>query len=101
MTKRNSSIALALAPLLLALALTSAAAQTYPSRPVKLIMPYAPGGIIDFIGRKLAQYMGEELGQTVVAENRPGAGGILGTDAAARAEPAASPLLVMDPPIVS
>ena len=45
MTKRNPCIALALAPLLLALAVTSAAAQNYPSRPVKLIMPYAPGGI--------------------------------------------------------
>ena len=100
MTKRNSSIALALAPLLLALAVTSAAAQNYPSRPVKLIMPYAPGGIIDFIGRKLAQYMADELGQPVVAENRPGAGGMLGTDAVARSEPDGYTLLIMDPAIV-
>jgi len=100
MTKRNSSIALVLAPVLLALAVTSAAAQNYPSRPVKLIMPYAPGGIIDFIGRKLAQYMGDELGQTVVAENRPGAGGMLGTDAVARSEPDGYTLLIMDPAIV-
>jgi len=100
MTKRRSGIALALAPLLLALAPASADAQSYPTRPIKLVMPYAPGGIIDFVGRKLGQFMADELGQPVVAENRPGAGGMVGTDAVARSEPDGYTLLIMDPAIV-
>ena len=57
----------------------SAQAQTFPDRPIHLVMPYSPGGIVDFAGRMLAQKMGEVLGQTVVPDNRPGAGGISGT----------------------
>src|SRR3974377_1090258 len=53
-------------------------AETFPSRPIHLIMPYAPGGIVDFAGRVVAQKLGEVLGQTVVAGNRSGAGGIVG-----------------------
>ncbi len=70
---------------LLWLALASAAclparAETFPARPIHLIIPYVPGGIVDFTGRVLAQKLGEALGQTVVAENRPGAGGIVGVE---------------------
>jgi tripartite-type tricarboxylate transporter receptor subunit TctC len=63
-------------------------------------MPYAPGGIIDFVGRKLAQTLADELGQPVVAENRPGAGGMLGTDTVARSAPDGYTLVIMDPAIV-
>ena len=62
-------------------------AQTYPAKPVRLVLPYAPGGIIDYVGRTLAQKLTENLGQQVVAENRPGGGGVLGTDSVARSAP--------------
>jgi tripartite-type tricarboxylate transporter receptor subunit TctC len=77
-----------------------ASAQNFPTKPVILILPYNPGGIIDFVGRLLAKHMGDALGQTVVAENRPGAGGILGTDVAARSTPDGYTIVLMDPAIV-
>lgn len=77
-----------------------ASAQNFPTKPVKLIIPYNPGGIVDYVGRLLAKHMGDALGQTVVAENRPGAGGILGTDVAARSTPDGYTIVLMDPAIV-
>jgi tripartite-type tricarboxylate transporter receptor subunit TctC len=77
-----------------------AAAQSYPNKAVHLILPYSPGGIIDYVGRTLAQHLSEPLGQQVVAENRPGAGGIVGTDAAARSAPDGYTIVLMDPAIV-
>ena len=81
--------------------LPSAWAQSYPSRPIHLILPYSPGGIIDFAGRALGQQLSQVLGQTVVPENRPGAGGIAGTDVVARSTPDGYTLLFMDPAIVT
>jgi tripartite-type tricarboxylate transporter receptor subunit TctC len=78
----------------------AAQAQTYPSKPIRLVLPYAPGGIIDYVGRTLAQKLSEQLGQQVVAENRPGAGGIVGTDVVARSAPDGYTLVLMDPAIV-
>ena len=86
--------------LLLALTAVGAAAQSYPERPVKLVMPYAPGGIVDFVGRQLAQHLADALGQPVVPENRPGAGGMLGTGVVAHAAPDGYTLVIMDPAIV-
>ena len=63
-----------------ATAVTLVRADNFPSRPLHLIMPYSPGGIVDFTGRVVAQKLGDVLGQTVVPENRPGAGGIVGVD---------------------
>jgi len=77
-----------------------ARADNFPSRPIHLIMPYAPGGIIDFAGRTVAQKLGEVLGQTVVAENRPGAGGIVGVDYVAHSAPDGYNIVIMDPAIV-
>lgn len=62
-------------------------AQTYPDRPVRLIVPFPPGGSADPIGRLIAGPMEKLLGQPVVVENRSGAGGIIGTDAVAKAAP--------------
>jgi tripartite-type tricarboxylate transporter receptor subunit TctC len=74
--------------LALVIALGSTAAQAqYPSKPVRLVLPYSPGGIVDYVGRTLATHMSSPLGQQVVAENRPGAGGIAGTDTVARSAP--------------
>jgi tripartite-type tricarboxylate transporter receptor subunit TctC len=78
----------------------SARAETFPSRPIHLIMPYAPGGIIDFAGRVVAQKLGEALGETVVAENRPGAGGIVGVDYVAHSDPDGYNIVIMDPAYV-
>jgi tripartite-type tricarboxylate transporter receptor subunit TctC len=75
-------------------------AAGFPTKPVRLILPYNPGGIIDYIGRILAKHMGDALGETVVAENRPGAGGIVGTDYVARSVPDGYTLVLMDPAIV-
>jgi tripartite-type tricarboxylate transporter receptor subunit TctC len=84
----------------LAITATAAYAQEYPSKPVRLILPYAPGGIIDYVGRTLAQRLSENMGQPVVAENRPGAGGIAGTDFVAKATADGYTLLLMDPAVV-
>lgn len=100
MTVRAIWLRLALSSALVCAALVSAQAQTYPSKPVRLVLPYAPGGIIDYVGRTLAQKLTENLGQPVVAENRPGAGGVLGTDSVARSAPDGYTLVLMDPAIV-
>jgi tripartite-type tricarboxylate transporter receptor subunit TctC len=75
-------------------------AQNFPDRPVHLIIPYGPGGITDFAGRVMAQKIGEALGQTVVAENKPGAGGIVGVDYVAHSSPDGYSMAVMDPGVV-
>lgn len=75
-------------------------ADTFPARPVHLAIPYQPGGIVDFVGRVLAQKLGEALGQTVVAENRSGAGGIVGVDYVAHAAPDGYNIVIMDPAYV-
>jgi tripartite-type tricarboxylate transporter receptor subunit TctC len=62
-------------------------ADNYPSRPLRMIIPFAPGGASDFIGRILQPKLAEALGQQVVADNRPGASGNIGVEAAARATP--------------
>jgi tripartite-type tricarboxylate transporter receptor subunit TctC len=100
MTARAPWLRLALWSALVVGAVTGANAQTYPSKPVRLVLPYAPGGIIDYVGRTLGQKLTEILGQPAVAENRPGAGGIVGTDAVARSVPDGYTLVLMDPAIV-
>ncbi len=56
----------------------SAEAQTFPNKPVKIIVPYAPGGTADTLARRIAQHLNAQLGQPVIIDNRPGAGGLLG-----------------------
>jgi len=67
---------------------------TYPSQPVKLIVPWPPGGGVDTSARIVSVPLGQRLGQTIVIENRPGAGGNIGTEAAARAKPDGYTLLM-------
>ena len=78
----------------------AASAQNFPNKPLRLVLPYAPGGIIDYVGRHLAERLGENLGQTVIAENKPGAGGMVGADVVARSAPDGYTLVVTDPGIV-
>ena len=72
----------------------SALAQDYPNRPVKIIVPYAPGGSTDIIGRIVAQRLTESLGQSFLVDNRPGASGNLALEAVAKAPPDGYTLLV-------
>jgi tripartite-type tricarboxylate transporter receptor subunit TctC len=72
---------------LLCVAAAQAFAQVYPSKPVKMIIPYPPGGGNDTLGRLFAVKLGERIGQPVVVENRPGAGTLIGTEAAAKSPP--------------
>src|SRR5438046_4003500 len=78
------------AGLVLAFAVASvgaAIAQSYPARPIKLVVPFPPGGPVDVTARILTQQVPRALGQTVVVENRPGAAGSLGAKAVAAADP--------------
>lgn len=63
----------------------AALAQSWPARPVKMIIPFPPGGTLDLVGRMLAQKLGEQTGQTFVVENRAGGQGMIGADAVAKA----------------
>jgi tripartite-type tricarboxylate transporter receptor subunit TctC len=80
------SVRLEAAALLLALS-TAAAAQDYPVKPVRLIIPFPPGGSNDVVGRMIATHLGEHLGKQVIVDNRSGAGGVIGTEIGANAAP--------------
>ena len=73
--------------LLLALAIPGISIAQYPNKPIRMIVPFAPGGASDFVGRILQPRLGELLGQQIVVENRPGASGNIGLDAAAKSAP--------------
>jgi tripartite-type tricarboxylate transporter receptor subunit TctC len=84
-----------------------AAAQTYPVKPVRLILPFPPGGPSDILGRAIAQKLSEQMGQQVIADNRPGAGGNLGLELTAKSPPdgytmvLSSPLISLSPSLYS
>jgi tripartite-type tricarboxylate transporter receptor subunit TctC len=78
----------------LLLAAAAASAQTYPSRQITLVVPFAPGGPADFLGRLVGQKMSEDLGQQIVVDNRPGANTIIGAQAVAKANPDGYTLLM-------
>lgn len=85
---------LACAAALLALSVSAATTQSYPARQITLVVPFAPGGPADFLGRLIGQKMGEDLGQQVVIDNRPGANTIIGAQAVAKALPDGYTLLM-------
>jgi len=90
--KRLLALALLLAA---AVPAAPAVAQNYPNRPVRLIIPFPPGGSNDVVGRLVANQLSEKLGHKVFVDNRGGAGGVLGTEAAANAAPDGYTLLVV------
>jgi tripartite-type tricarboxylate transporter receptor subunit TctC len=81
-----------------AIACLPAVGASYPVKPVRLIVPYAPGGSSDIIARLYAQRLSETMGQTFVVDNRPGAGGTIGTDLCAKSTPDGYTLLLQDMP---
>jgi len=80
--------------LLLALS-AGATAQDYPVKPIRLIIPFPPGGSNDVVGRMIATHLGEQLGKQVVVDNRAGAGGVIGTEIAANTAPDGYTLLII------
>jgi tripartite-type tricarboxylate transporter receptor subunit TctC len=80
--------------------MTAARAQTYPSRPIKLILPFTAGSPNDVMARLLVQHLGPRLGQPIVVENKPGGGTVIGTKAAAAAEPDGYTLLFVSSALV-
>jgi tripartite-type tricarboxylate transporter receptor subunit TctC len=89
------SIAAALQLTLPTTSLAADAPKDYPNRPVRLIVPFPPGGSNDILGRFMAAKLTERLGQQVIVDNRPGADGIIGTDLAARSTPDGYTLLIV------
>lgn len=80
----------------ISLAVPDVLAQDYPNKPIRLIVPFGAGGGSDYVGRLVGQKLTEQMGQTVVVDNRPGAASLLGTELAARAAPDGYTLLLAD-----
>jgi tripartite-type tricarboxylate transporter receptor subunit TctC len=94
--KLHARMARAIGLLLAMTALTvPAVAQDYPARSIRLIIPFAPGGSNDVVGRIIAHQLGQKLGKQVFVDNRSGAGGVVGTDLAAKAPPDGYTLLII------
>ena len=97
MQPARSRRSLGLAVLATGLAGHSARAEGFPSRPMRLIVPFAPGGGVDAVGRVIAEPLGAALGQPIVVENRAGAGGAIGVDAMAKSPPDGYTLSIVSP----
>src|SRR5678815_3366585 len=89
MTERRlmRPLGLALAALFSVLSVSSGLAQSYPNRPIRLVVPFAAGGAVDVLARLLGGKLSDQVGQPVIVENRPGAGGNVAADAVAKSPP--------------
>ena len=99
MDRRTLCSALGVLAAVLSVTATPVHAQSWPARPIKLVVPFPPGGLIDNMARLVAPKLGQELGQAIVIDNKPGAGGNLGAAEAARATPDGYTLLMASPPL--
>ena len=80
---------------------SAASAQAYPNRPIRMIAPFPAGGLVDVLARAIGDELGKTLGQPVIIENKPGAGGNIGADIVAKADPDGTTLLMTSPGIQS
>lgn len=96
MNRRTSALFLACCAATLAASAPSHAQSAWPDRPVRLVVPYAPGGTTDFTARQIAQKLSEQTGKSFFVENKAGASGTIGTDLVARSAPDGSTFLVND-----
>ncbi|MBC7781507.1 MAG: tripartite tricarboxylate transporter substrate binding protein [Proteobacteria bacterium] len=102
MPPRRASVPCALAMIVVTMSVADRvlAADTWPARPIRMVLPFPPGGSTDTVGRIAAQKLGESLGQPVVTDNRPGAAGTIGFELAAKARPDGYTLVVGGQPLV-
>ncbi len=82
--------------LCLALAATPCVAQTFPAKPIRFLVPFGPGGVGDITARAVAQKLSDQMGQQVIIDNRPGAGGVVASEIVAKAEPDGHTLLLLN-----
>src|SRR5690349_2556809 len=94
MRSRRTAIALGM---LASLVAPGVVAQTYPVKPVRIIVPFSPGGSNDILARVIGQKLTETWGQQVIVENRPGGGTVIGTDVVAKSAPDGYTLLMVSP----
>ena len=94
-TAAAAALATALCGAAYAQTASTGSGQAYPAKPVRIINPFVPGGAIDVVSRTVAKFMSAELGQQVIVENRPGAGGAIGIEAVAKAPPDGYTLLAI------
>ena len=97
-TRHSSLFTLVVIGAIVALMTPAQAAEKYPTRPIRMIVPYPPGGGSDLTGRAIAQKLNDSLGQTIVVDNRPGATGLIGTELAAKAPANGYTIILADAP---
>ena len=95
MNLKSKWASLALMAFLGAMATNAHSQTAYPNKPLKIVVPFGAGGVADLTARTVAQKLGENLGQSIVIENKPGAGGVVATDAVAKSAPDGYTLLLM------
>src|SRR5207237_6579137 len=92
---------LKLAALVMVGAVTAATAQTFPNKPIRMVVPFPPGGTLDILARTVGQKLSANVGQPVVTENRPGAAGAIGAAEVAKAPPDGHILMIMSNTLVT